>query len=169
MASLLGQALAVLAAAFLVRAVLARMGLDLALPRAAALAALVLLAVVAVGQFREDWQQLDLQRTRFAHLPAAAARADCLGVGLDPSPLYKVAARIPERETYLLRVPHRLPDNGELCMRFVLFPRLEVSRRDQARYVVFWQTAPRPELDALRRQGARVELLQPGYAIARLP
>jgi hypothetical protein len=169
MASLVGQVLAVLAAAYLARALLAGMGLDLGLSRAAALAVLAVLAILSIGQFREDWQRLDVQRARFAHLPAATARADCVNVGLDPSPLGKVAERIPEREHYLLRVRRRLPNNGELCMRFVLFPRLQVSRPEEARYIVFWQHTPRPALDALRRRGATVELLQPGYAIARLP
>ena len=169
MASLVGQLVAVLAAILLLRVLLAQAGLELSLPRSAAIAVLLVLGLLAVGALRNSWHSLDVQREHNAHLTREAARAECVAVGVDPTALTGVAARIPPRERYFVRLPRPLPNNGELCMRFLLLPRLEVARPEQARYLVLWGSARGSVVGELRRAGATVVTVRPGYAVARQP
>jgi hypothetical protein len=167
--SLLGQILAVVAAGFVLRAMLAGRGARLGAPRAVGLAALLLLTVTSVAAIRESWHALDVQRTAAAHLSPVAGRSECEKVAIDAPALGWVASRIPVRGRFYLVLPYNPAHTGEICMRFVLLPRLQVPRLAQARYVVFWRSRPPAMVAALRRRGAVIEAYGSQYGVARLP
>jgi hypothetical protein len=170
-ASLVAQTLGVLAASAVLVALASRAGIRVALPVAAALAAVLLLAVLAVANYREGWHTFDVQRQRFSHVTEKQTRVSCAGAtGVDLGFLAWAAGRIPTRERYFPVLPHRLvSSNGDFCIRLVMLPRIATRTLPEAHYVLLWGVAPAAVGAGLRRRGARIETYKPGYGVARLP
>lgn len=152
----------------LVWALLARSGVPLGVPRAAAIAVTVLLASVSAPTFRDGWQTLNDVRAESRGTSRDAARASCTSVLPNAEFLEWAAQRVPVRERFYLHAPE-VDGVGQLCIRFVVLPRVQVNRPAEARFVVFWGDASRPLLGDLRRRGAIVETFEPGFMVARLP
>jgi hypothetical protein len=166
------QILAVVTLAAVVRVVLRRLGVELDFPRTTAIAVLLLLVQPTVVNMRSAWLRLDQQREAGASLrgkPDVATAACLEKAAIDVEFLGFVGSRIPPRERFHL-ISESLVSRGELCIRFLLLPRVEVERPEQARYIVFWDPPlPRRTLAAARRKGLDVEVFSDTKAIAVRP
>lgn len=170
MVPLIVQILAVLAGTALVHAGLARLGVELGLPHAAALAVLVFLFASATINMREQWKRLDVQRDEYRYLEddPVEARSACTAAQVDPGFLGFLGSRIPVRERfYLQSVP--LKGTGEFCVRFLLLPRTQVRDPKDAKYLVFWDPPSREILEQVRREGATVVAWDRGHVLATRP
>ncbi len=161
------QILAVVALAAVVRVVLARLGVKLDFATTTAIAVLFFIVQPATVNMRSAWLRLDKQRevNRSLHGRPAAAQATCLAVGIDGEFLSLVGSRIPVRERFYMDTGS-LRGEGEFCVRFLLLPRVEVERPEDARYLVFWDPEERESIDAARRQGLDVQVYGKTKAIA---
>ena len=168
MIPLLVQLLAVLAAMAVVRAVLARAGVQLDLPQATALALLAFLAIVGVSNIRNNWKILDEQRKEHAAFSPEQGRAACTGVGVDTRFLQFVGSQVPVRERFYLDAP-ALVGTGDRCVRLMLLPRLQVNDPNAVRYLVFWGHVQPELIAAARRRGATVATHRPDHLVVRLP
>jgi hypothetical protein len=169
LAPLIAQTLGVGLASCLLYVLAARVGASLDPPRAVAVTVVLVLAVLGVAYFRDGWEALAEQRERTEDLSREAARSTCTQVGVDQHFLNWVAARVPVRERFYMRAHPRLIGQGDICIRFLLLPRLQVSRPEDARYLVFWGRAPEDELAEARRRGAIVETFRRRHLVARVP
>jgi hypothetical protein len=167
--SLIGQMVAVAAAALLMRALLERAGMRVGLPRAAALAVVLLLSVLSLAHLRESWHALDVQRTRYEHFSRERAGFNCAVNNEANKALGWIGSKLPTRSRFYLQIPGFLPGNGELCLRFVMLPRLQVPTLAQAQYVVFWKSRPPALVASLRARGATFSEFRRNYAVAKLP
>jgi hypothetical protein len=68
-----------------------------------------------------------------------------------------------------MTVAPRLHNGGDFCIRMLLLPRLQARRLADAKYVLFWESEPRPLLTEVRRRGGTLETFKPRYGLARLP
>lgn len=172
MVSLIGQMVAVAAAALLVRALLERAGVRMSLPRAGAIAVMLVLSLLAVAHLRESWHALDIQRDRYDHYSRERAGFNCAVNNEANKALGWLGSQLPTRSHFYLQIPGFLPGNGELCLRFVLLPRLQVPKLAQAQYVVFWQSEPPALVQSLRARGATFSTYaryHHRYMVAKLP
>ena len=153
--------------ALIVRAVLGRLGVQLDFMRTTALAVILFLVQPAVVNMRSAWLRLDKQRevNRSLEGRPEAAQAACLAVGIDGGFISLVGSRIPVRERFYLET-ESLRGEGELCIRFLLLPRVAVERPEDARYLVFWDPLTRKSIEDARRQGLDVEDYSRTKAIA---
>jgi hypothetical protein len=164
---LLIQMLAVVTLALVVRAVLGRLGVRLDFVSTTALAVLLFLVQPAVVNMRTAWLRADKQREVNRSLDGRpeAAKAACLAVGIEGEFLSLVGSRIPVRERFYMD-SDSLRGEGEFCVRFLLLPRVEVEKPEDARYIVFWDPDDRDRIDQARRQGFDVTLYSTTKAIA---
>ena len=158
MASLIGQTIAILACGLLVRAVLARAGVHLTLPRSTAIGVAVVLALVAVSTFREQWHTLDLQRTQFSKAEPYQAKSECaVSLGADPYFVAWVSSKVPPRERYWMPPGPSRGYAPDICMRMILIPRTETKVLDEAGWAVLWgEYDVKGTLAELRRRGGKV-------------
>jgi hypothetical protein len=165
------QTLAVFLAGCLLFVVLARLATPVGFFRLAVLAVFLVLAFVGVAAVPASWRDLDEIRARGAGFTAESARARCTEFGADLGFMSWVAARIPVRERFYMTVAPDLPGfhDSHRCIRFMLLPRLQVARLEDARYVVFWESVPEPLLEEVRRRGGVVETYRRNMRLARLP
>jgi hypothetical protein len=167
---LVAETVGAIAAAGLLLALAARAGVALRLPRAVAVTVLVFLAVLDGINLRERWHELDVLRAQNAGTTRDAARASCTDGIVDSGFLAFVRRGLPDRAQFYMRMPHELEKRGgAACVRFVLLPRTQVARPEQARYVVLWETATPRALADLRRRGGIVETFNPRDRLVRLP
>ena len=168
MVQLLFQTLGVAAAAALGRALLARAGLRVQYPQAAALVILLFLAVHAVNGMRDSWKALDVQREANAAQTEESSRAGCTAAGVDIHFLEFVGSKIPTRERYFMEFGQGTI-GGEICARMLLLPRLQVWDIARARYVVFFGSVPKDRLAEVKRLGAKIHRWDGAHLVAELP
>jgi hypothetical protein len=168
-ARLVAQTLGVVIASGLVYALVQRAGVRLPFPRAAAVAAVALLGVLAAAGLRDSWEGLDEQRKQNAGVTAEAGRTSCLAVGVDRGFLDWVAARIPPRAKFHMSISDEREGNAGTCIGFLLLPRIRVADPDDARYVVFWEHLPAALLAEVGRRGGIVETYSGDLRLARIP
>ena len=158
MASLIGQTIAILACGLLVRAALARAGVRLSLPRSTALGVAVVLALVAVSTYREQWHTLDLQRTKFSAAEPYDAKGECaVSLGADPYFVAWVGSKIPPRERYWMPPGPSRGYAPDICMRMILIPRVETKALEEAHWAILWgEYDVQRILAELRGRGGRV-------------
>jgi hypothetical protein len=168
LASLIGQTIAVAAGALLIHALLRRHGGTIGVARAAALTVIAVLAVAGVANYRENWEKLRVQRTKWSGLPADAALRECaLSTGTDPYFLEWLKARIRENERFYIPLG---PDHANrICMRMLLLPRLQEDRVEDARYAVLLGDTEDDPLPEFRRRGATVERYDRERVLVTLP
>lgn len=162
--------LAVVTVALVVRAVLSRLGVELGFAQITALAVILFLPQPAVVNMRSAWLRVDKQREANASLKdqPTAASAACLGVGVDGQFLSFLGSRIPVGEKFYMDT-ESMRGSGEYCIRFLLLPRIEVERPDQARYLVFWDPYSREPIEMAKRQGLKVTSWDSTKALAERP
>lgn len=170
MVPLLIQSLAVVTLALVVRAVLSRLGVQLDFVQTTAVAVILFLVQPAIVNMRSAWLRLDQQREVNSSLDGrpTAAQAACLAVGIEGEFLSLVGSRIPVRERFYMSTDS-LRGEGELCVRFLLLPRVAVERPEDARYLVFWDPPSSEGIDQARRQGLDVAVYSRTKAIAVRP
>ena len=170
MVPLLIQILAVVTLALVVRAVLRRLGVELGFAQITALAVILFLVQPAVVNMRNAWLRVDKQREANSSLAGrpTAAQAACLGVGVDPHFLSFLGSRVPVGEKFYMDT-ESMRGVGEFCIRFLLLPRLEVERPDEARYLGFWDPYSREPIEAAKRQGLKVTNWDRTKALAERP
>lgn len=169
MVPLLAQIGAVLAVLLLARALLARAGLQLSAPQAAALAVVFAFTVPAVLSLRESWERLDDQAAAWKNdSPQSGADACVQSLGGDPAYVNWLRERIPENARYWMPSGPGRGYAPDICMRMVLLPRLQEDRIEDAQFAIALQGDQRL-IDDLKRRGARVEIFAPGRELVRLP
>jgi hypothetical protein len=62
-----------------------------------------------------------------------------------------------------------LKGQGDLCIRFLLFPRLAVARPDQARYLVLWDPESDKALREATSRGGQVLTHDRDHKVVRMP
>lgn len=169
MVPLLIQLLAVLAGLLIVHALIRRAGVELNLPQAGAIALLAFFTLVGVSNLRNEWKVLDEQRERLADVGPEAARAVCTGVGIDGQFLQFVGNKIPVRERFYMEVPVRLSGAGDICMRMLLLPRLQVNDPKSVRYLVFYENLRKDVLEPAKRRGGVVLEHDKAHIVVRVP
>jgi hypothetical protein len=165
---LIFQTLGVVAAGVLLRAMFARAGAHVQVAQTTAFAAVMVLAFLAVGNVRERWKELDVQRTNSSGLAPETARATCTGVGVDNGFLELVGSMIPVDGTFYMEQPGNLTGAGDICIRLLLMPRRQVSDPAAADYLVFWGTASHSkEAAAARARGVKLRHFRRDYEIGK--
>jgi hypothetical protein len=164
------QVAAIAVVTLLVRELAGRYGPKMAFPTAAAVTVAVFLAAIALGNVRESWHGLDLQRAHTKGLSARQGQETCTAVGVDPYFLGWIGARIPSRAKYFMVVAPNLMGGGDICIRQLLFPRVQEQDPAGVRYFVFFGRVDQALLADLKARGATI-LRYPKRAslLARLP
>lgn len=162
------QVVGVLLAALLVTGLARRAGVRATVPAGAVLTALVFLTVLGAGSLREGWRDLDRQRADNDHLSADAARQEnCVRLGVDPAAVAWVSGRMPQRARFYLAPGSSLNPGADICLRFLLLPRLQVNGVAEADHVLFWNARARSGLlSDLRGRGAPVVSFGDAYHLA---
>lgn len=176
MGALAGQIAAVVAGALVLRALLRRTGVELPVVQATGTAIVVLLAVVGIGSLRQSVRVLNAQRAANVNPSRDTARRICVyDLHLDTAAVTWAEAQIPPRARYYFDGPISNPQSPpgfttvDLCLRYVLLPRLQVGTLAEARYVLFWGRMSPAVTAAVRRRHGVLRRLGPGYAVATLP
>jgi hypothetical protein len=169
MVQVVTQTLAILAGGALVHALLRRLGADLRFAQSLAVAALVFLAVLSGWFLRDRWNFLDDQRGRYAGLSPRAASATCAAIGVDGGVLAFVGSAIPVGERFYMERGGRVAGNSDICIRFLLLPRVQVASPDQARYLVHWEAESRAAFDQAVARGGTVIRRDRKHFVVRKP
>jgi hypothetical protein len=147
-----------------------RAGIRVSLPSSAAVTAIVFLTVVSTGALRESWHALDLQRSANDHLTADAARsANCTALGVDPAAVKWASGQMGLRARFYLAPGPALSPGADICLRFLLLPRLQVRAMSDAGYVLFWNARMSARLlSSLGSQGTPIVSFGGVYHVARI-
>jgi hypothetical protein len=164
------QIVALVAAALLVQALVARYGVRAPLPRVVAVIVVVTLGVGGVSTMRDTWKSLDDQRERWRTNTHYPAKSECaISLGVDPYYAGWLIARIPKDARYWMPSGPGRGYAPDVCLRMLLLPRLQETRLEDAQFAVVWGGVPSNTMPDLERRGGRVERYNDGRFLVRLP